>query len=154
MRGKSLIKALMYLTLGFACAIAHAVETVHSYAIVTETGLLRVQGQFYLLHGIDIPDMNYICDATRQISCETQAAVRDLDQKIRGFVFCTVRWRNRDGTRTATCSFDGEDLSAYLIKAGRAAATADAPTRYRLLERIARRQGRGIWSPAYGISDY
>jgi endonuclease YncB( thermonuclease family) len=144
------------LAVTFALPMRLAAESVESYAIVQDTATLSVDGRTFRLAGIYIPALNRICDASsRHISCEMQAAARALDSRIRGFVRCDVIRKNRDGTLTGRCYYDGEDLAAFLIKTGRAMAGPDAPYEYQILERIARQQGLGLWYvPAGGPRNY
>jgi endonuclease YncB( thermonuclease family) len=144
------------LTAIFALPTRLSAESVESYAIVQDTATLSVDGRTFRLAGVYIPALNLTCDPTsRRISCETQAAARALDSRIRGFVRCNVIRKNRDGTLTGRCYYDGEDLSAFLIKTGRAMVGPDAPYEYQILERIARQQGLGLWYvPAGGFRNY
>ena len=73
---------------------------------------------------------------------------------------CEEQSRNEDRSINAICqvgvsSFsDGEDLAAYLLRQGWAVARPDAPFEYHVLERIARRQGVGIWEvPVVNLHD-
>lgn len=140
---------------GSGVGVGVRADEVRSYAIVQDDATLKIRGERYRLFGIYIPTLNQICDGRRRgLSCETQAAARALDTKIRGFVRCRKRWTNSDGTITANCYFENEDLSSYLIKTGRAVADEAAPYEYQVLERLARRQGRGLWGfPGGGFVD-
>jgi endonuclease YncB( thermonuclease family) len=77
-----------------------------------------------------------------------------LEFKIDGFVRCELLERNDDGSYIGQCrigasAFDaGEDLSAYLLERGWAAALPDAPIEYITLEKIARSRGVGVWGIA------
>lgn len=120
-------------------------------AFVQEDGTLQVQGRSIRLFGIYIPPTSRSCHTfVRPARCSSRAALA-LDFKIQGFVHCEPQAKHRDGSLTGLCHVnrnafsEGEDLSAYLISLGWAAALPDAPYAYRVMEKIARQQGLGIW---------
>ena len=121
---------------------------LHSYALVNDDATLQVRGRTVHLY---VPDTGYNCQTfIRPVQCGQRAALA-LKFKIQGFVHCEEQSRNEDRSINAICrvgvsSFsDGEDLAAYLLRQGWAVARPDAPFEYHVLERIARRQGVGIW---------
>lgn len=118
---------------------------VSSYAFVNDDGSLRIKGRTYRLYGIHIPSTAQSCRSfERPVQCGTRAALA-LDFKIQGFVRCEPRDQNSDGTVSAYCTTDGEDLAAYLLERGWALALPDAPFEYQALEKIARHRGLGVW---------
>lgn len=118
---------------------------VSSYAFVNDDGSLRIKGRTYRLHGVYIPPTAQSCRTfERPVPCGSRAALA-LDFKIQGFVRCEGRERNDDGTVSAYCTTDGEDLAAYLLERGWALARPDAPFEYQALEKIARHRGLGVW---------
>lgn len=136
------LAAVVFLVL-FACASPAA--DISSYAIVEDDGSLRVQGRDIRLFGIHIPRTDEACRFNvRPVQCASRAALA-LEFKIQGFVRCTPKSRDPDGTLRALCRTDGEDLSAYLLERGWALALPDAPFEYQALERIARHRGVGVW---------
>jgi endonuclease YncB( thermonuclease family) len=120
---------------------------VFSYAIVQPDASLKIEGRIHHLIGIYIPNLNNGCTLLRLISCEMQQAAQALRNRISGFVRCQARWRNGDDSFSSFCSYDYEDLGAYLVKNGFAAAGPDGPVEYRFFEEHARRLGIGIWGP-------
>ena len=124
-------------------APAHGVS---SYAIIQDDGSLRIDGRTYRLYGIHIPATGQNCRSfERPPNCGTRAALA-LDFKIgANFVRCEPHERNDDGTITAYCTVNGEDLAAYLLERGWALALPDAPFEYQALEKIARSRGMGVW---------
>lgn len=120
-------------------------------AFVQEDGSLKVRGQAIRLFGIHIPSTNRSCQTFfRPVRCSSRAALA-LDFKIQGFVRCEVQAKHRDGSLVGLCRVnhnafsEGEDLSAYLISLGWAAALPDAPYEYQVMEKIARQRGLGMW---------
>lgn len=135
-------------------APATATADIKSYAIVNDDATLEVGGHHVHLFGIFIPSTTRTCRSTiRPVRCAPEAALA-LEFRIQSFVRCEVMSRNRDGSVEARCFVDGagsvldpdEDLSAYLLRKGLALAVPSAPFEYHALERIARSQGRGLWS--------
>jgi endonuclease YncB( thermonuclease family) len=87
-----------------------AFAQVSSYAFVNDDGSLRIKGRTYRLHGVYIPVTAPSCRTfERPVPCGSRAALA-LDFKIQGFVRCETRDRNDDGTVSAYCTTDGEDL--------------------------------------------
>jgi len=119
---------------------------ISSYAFVNDDGTLRIRGRKIHLFGIYIPPTNTICRSfTRPVECAPRAALA-LDFKIGAdFVRCDIKGKNADASLVAVCRANGEDLAAYLLQRGWAAALPKAPPEYAILERIARSRGLGVW---------
>jgi len=125
---------------------ALAAGEIHSYAQVLDDGTLRIRGQRLRLYGIHIPTTGNTCRTfLRPVRCGSRAALALDFRKGSRFVRCAPRWRNRDGSLTAVCRVEGEDLAAYLLSRGWALARPGAPFSYRALERIARHRNLGVW---------
>ncbi len=125
-----------------------AAADISSYAFVQQDGTLRVDGRAIRLYGIYIPPTENACNTNeRPVRCSSRAVLA-LEFKISGFVRCTPQERLEDGTLSAVCRADGEDLSAYLLQRGWALALPDAPFEYVALERIARERQTGVWGLA------
>jgi endonuclease YncB( thermonuclease family) len=123
--------------------LAHGVS---SYALVQDDASMRIDGRTYRLHGIYVPPTDQSCrEFERPMRCSTRAALA-LEFKIGvNFVRCEPRAKNDDGTISAYCTVNGEDLAAYLLERGWALALPDAPFEYQALEKIARSRGLGVW---------
>jgi endonuclease YncB( thermonuclease family) len=121
-------------------------RAISSYAFVNDDGTLRMRGKTIRLFGIIIPETDRTCRTfTIPPKCGPRAILQ-LDFKIGArFVQCHPKWRESDGTIVATCFVNDEDLSAWLLRHGWAAAAPDAPPEYVVLERIAQRRSLGIW---------
>jgi endonuclease YncB( thermonuclease family) len=119
---------------------------ISSYAFVNDDGTLRIRSRTIHLFGIYIPPSNTLCRSfTRPVKCAPRAALA-LDFKIGpDFVRCDIKGKNLDGSLVAVCRANGEDLAAYLLQRGWAAALPEAPPEYAILERIARSRGLGVW---------
>ena len=124
-----------------------AAADVGERAKVQDDGTLRVNGRTVRLYGIHIPTIEYTCRRSIRPSRCAPRAVLQLDFKIRGFVYCDVVERFRDGSRSAVCRTgpDREDLAAWLLTRGWAVALPGAPIEYVTLERFAQANGRGFW---------
>lgn len=131
---------------------------ISGHAFVQDDASLRIRYRIIHLFGVYVPPTSTACRTfERPVKCAPRAALA-LDFKIRGFVKCNERGTNPDGSVTAVCwtgrtrFSEGEDLGAYLLKKGWAAALPEAPFEYQVLERIARSQRLGIWGFALGDS--
>jgi endonuclease YncB( thermonuclease family) len=125
---------------------AKAQSEISSFAFVQEDGSLKISGSLIRLYGIYIPPTDQSCSTfIRPMPCGTRASLA-LDFKISGaFVHCLPRATNPDGSITASCTVDREDLSAWMLQRGWAVALPDAPFEYQTLEKIAQSRGIGIW---------
>ena len=121
-----------------------------SYARVNDDGSLEVGRRTVHLYGIHIPRTDRVCRRSiRPVRCAPRAALA-LDFKIDTFVRCERKARRPDRSIVGQCWVDDEDLSAYLLARGWAAALPDAPVEYQVLERIARHRGLGVWGLPLG----
>lgn len=120
--------------------------TFTSYALVNEDATLRIRGRTVRLYGIYVPPTDEICrEYVRPVQCGPRPALA-LDFKVGShFITCQEIEQNRDGTVTAQCLLDGEDLSEWMLRNGWAAALPGAPFEYEVAERLAERRGLGIW---------
>lgn len=125
---------------------AAAQSEISSFAFVQEDGLMRISGSLIRLYGIYIPPTDQTCNTfIRPMPCGTRASLA-LDFKTSGaFVHCLPRATHPDGSITASCTVDREDLSAWMLQRGWAVALPDAPFEYQTLEKIAQSRGIGIW---------
>jgi len=126
-------------------------EEISSYAFVNDDGTLRIKKKTIHLYGIHIPKTSNNCRTNRQPPVCGQRAALALEFKINSFVRCEIISENPNGSLTGWCRVnyshfnEGEDLSAYLLERGWAAALPDAPIEYHTLEKIARSRGMGVW---------
>jgi endonuclease YncB( thermonuclease family) len=135
------------------CSTPALAETIASYAFINDDGTLRINRKTIHLYGIVIPQTSVNCARQQPSFCGERAALA-LEFKIKGFVRCEVMDEKPDGSIIGRCfanysNFDeGDDLSAYLLERGWAAALPDAPAEYQVLERIAQYRRMGIWGIA------
>ncbi|HYE36315.1 MAG TPA: thermonuclease family protein [Methylocaldum sp.] len=129
-----------------AVSFAASANRLNSYAFVNDDGSLRIRGQIVRLYGLSIPPTARICwTFIRPIQCAPRASLA-LDLKIgTRFVDCETLAKNADGSLTAVCRVNGEDLGAWMLAQGWALALPDAPVEYLQLEGIARQRGVGVW---------
>lgn len=121
-------------------------ERIDSYAFVKDDGSLEIENHRIHLYGIDIPPTNRTCRTFEQpVKCGSRASLA-LDFKIgSNFVDCETVEEYADGSITAICRVDGEDLGAWMLTQGWARALPNAPSAYAALEQMARGRGMGIW---------
>lgn len=136
------------------CSMTVFAESISSYAFVNDDGSLRINRKTIHLFGIHIPKTSNNCRTNQRPPVCGERAVLALEFKIKSFVRCEIINENPDGSLTGRCfanysNFDeGEDLSAYLLERGWAAALPDAPVEYQVLERIAQSRNMGVWGIA------
>lgn len=125
---------------------ALAAPDISSFAFVQEDGSLKVAGSLVRLYGIYIPPTDQTCYSfVRPMPCGTRASLA-LEFQIGGdFVHCTERVANADGSITASCRANDQDLSEWMLQKGWAVALPDAPFQYAAMEKIARAKGIGVW---------
>jgi len=145
LRPRAQLLAALVAGAALAAPAPAAAREIVSYAHVRDDATLQVGRHVVRLYGIHIPKTGRTCQTTlRPVRCAPRAA-NALDFKIQGFVRCDRKRRHRDGSITAICYNDGEDLSAYLIERGWAVALPGAPFEYTVLEKIARHRNMGVW---------
>lgn len=145
-------QALIVLMLIVGLPGVPAASEITSYAIVRDDASLRMRGTVFRLAGTYIPERSRVCRGNfRPPKCGTRAS-NALEVRIQGFVTCDPQARLRDGSISAFCHVSGRstldppvDLGAFLIERGLAVAGPGAPFEYRVLERIARANQRGVW---------
>ena len=136
------------------CSMMVSAESISSYAFINDDGSLRINRKTIHLYGIHIPKTSNNCRTSQQPPVCGERAALALEFKIKSFVRCEIMKQNPDGSLTGRCfanysNFDqGEDLSAYLLERGWAAALPDAPVEYQVLERIAQSRHMGVWGIA------
>jgi endonuclease YncB( thermonuclease family) len=142
---KAALLSLLFL-LSSAASVAEAQDDISSFAFVRDDGSLEIANRLIHLYGIYIPPTDHTCYTfVRPIPCGTRASLA-LAFKIGGdFVHCTPRADNPDDSVTASCTWNGEDLSAWMLQQGWALALPDAPFEYAAMEKIARARGIGVW---------
>ena len=123
-----------------------ALADLSSYAIPLADGSLRIQGETVRLYGIYVPPTETTCQfAFDPAECGSRAQIA-LDFKTANeFVACREVAMNADGTITAVCWVDGEDLAGWLLSQGWAFALPGAPFAYQAAEAVARSRGFGLW---------
>lgn len=127
-------------------ASAAAAQDFTSYAIVREDGSLLISGRVIRLFGIYIPDAGVTCRTfTSPAQCGSRAALALEFRTGTHFVTCREVAALADGSVSAVCWVEDEDLAAYLIRQGWALARPGAPFEYQALQRIAERRGVGVW---------
>lgn len=141
---RSVLFAALFALTSVPCALAQS--EISSFAFVQDDGSLKISGSLVRLYGIYIPPTDQSCYSfIRPVPCGSRASLA-LDFRISGaFVHCLPRATNPDGSITASCTVDKEDLSAWMLQKGWAVALPDAPFEYQTLEKIAQSRGIGIW---------
>ena len=141
------------LLLGFSLILAAGLVPLPSTAdvgkraMVQNDGTLLINGKTVRLFGIYIPIIEHTCRTDIvPVRCAPRAVLQ-LAFKVHGFVYCEEIQRYTDGSVSSVCRTgrDREDLAAWMLGQGWAAALPGAPIEYVTLERFARANGRGFW---------
>lgn len=99
------------------------------------------------LFGIDAPERDQTCDRNGQSwQCGLWSARVLADALAAGPLACVERDRDRYGRSVATCTVNGRDLGALMVRAGAATAYRRYSDRYVRDEAEAKASGRGIWA--------
>jgi len=128
------------------CPWSAARAEISSFAFVQEDGSLRISGYVVRLYGIYIPQTEQACHTfINPPMCAPRAALA-LEFKIGGnFIHCAEQALNPDGSVTASCTLDNENLSEWMLRNGWAVALPNAPFEYGVMQDMARAKGIGIW---------
>ena len=126
---------------------AGAGEVLRGIARVIDGDTIVIGGTHIRLEGIDAPETDQTCGRRPSGTwpCGAAATVA-LTQRIGGQpVSCLPRGRDRYRRMLATCSVDGHDLNAWMVRRGYAWAFVRYSRRYLGEEAAARAEGLGIW---------
>ncbi len=123
-----------------------AAADFEGFPFVNDDGTLRIHHATIHLYGILIPPTDESCQLfIRPVDCAPRAVLALKFDIGTSFVKCTRKAENEDRSYSASCTADGHDLSAMLLRQGWAAALPNAPYEYKVMEKIARARGIGIW---------
>ena len=141
--------ACALLTVLCLLALPAAAADFDSYAFVNDDGTLNVGSATVELYGILIPATETSCqEFVRPVACGPRAILALKFDIGSDFVKCNAKRRKADGTYIAVCTAGGKNLAKTLLRQGWAAALPDAPYEYKVLEKMARARGIGIWGIA------
>ena len=121
-------------------------ETLSGFARVIDGDTFEIRGTRIRLHGVDAPESRQRCRARgRGWPCGREAT-RALSRRIGGRrVVCEERDRDRYGRTVAVCRAGGENVNAWMTRAGWAFAYRRYSLSYIAEEWAARAADRGIW---------
>jgi endonuclease YncB( thermonuclease family) len=122
---------------------------VEGRASVVAADTLRVNGALYRLTGIDAPEKSQSCmkDGKRRWRCG-EAAVAALEKRARSKVVrCTPSAAaDGEGRVPATCTVDGADIAAELVRGGHVFAASTMFGGYSSQEAEAKKAAAGLWT--------
>jgi endonuclease YncB( thermonuclease family) len=122
---------------------------VEGRASVVSADTLRVNNTAYRLSGIEAPDKNQSCTkpGNRRWRCG-EAALSALEKTAKGkTVKCSPSGSaDASGRITATCTLDGKDIAADLVRAGHVFSASSVFGGYASQEAEAKRANAGIWN--------
>ena len=131
-------------------AIAQAVS-VKGAPRVVDGDTLTIGTTKIRLEGIDAPETDQICLNVDGVRWTCGIDARDqLTNHIKGReITCTANGVDAYKRTLGTCSLDGEDLNAWMVREGWAMAFVKYSSVYRDAENDARVRKRGLWQGAF-----
>jgi endonuclease YncB( thermonuclease family) len=127
-------------------AVAGESESLSGQASVIDGDTLQIRGRLVRLFGMDAPEASQTCEANGQEYRCGQAASYALADRVRNQpVDC--EWRDVDGYEqlVAVCRAGGEDLGAFMVRAGWALAWRRYSSDYIADEDAAKGAAEGLW---------
>jgi endonuclease YncB( thermonuclease family) len=119
-------------------------------ASVIDGDTIEIHGQRIRLYGIDAPEASQQCDLDgKPWRCGQASANALAEHTGRQTVTCEPRARDRYGHLVAACSVGGENVSAWMVRAGWAVAYRKYSQDSVADEAAARQVKRGIWLSAF-----
>lgn len=123
-------------------------NTVEGAARVVGPGLLRIRGTLVRLEGIVLLDPGQSCRRADGTTWACGAAAKQALEKLarsRRTVTCSLSGETDDG-RFGTCSSDGKDLAAELVRAGLAFSKGALWATYAAQQAEAQEAKAGLWA--------
>jgi endonuclease YncB( thermonuclease family) len=127
-------------------AIAEESESLSGQASVVDGDTIQIHGRRIRLFGMDAPEAVQTCEANGRENRCGEAASHALADRIRDqTVNCD--WLDVDGYEQlmAVCTANGEDLGAFMVRAGWALASHRYSPEYVDDEEAAKSAGLGLW---------
>ena len=143
---QTIIVALAVACCAFACA-----HTLTGTATITDADTIVVGGETIRLQGVDAPETDQICLDSRGAvwNCGIDARDRLIGHIGSRQTSCVTNGKDVFGRWLATCSTNGGDLSAWLVREGLALAFVRYSSAYAPEEVTARSAQKGMWAGAF-----
>jgi endonuclease YncB( thermonuclease family) len=129
----------------------HAQPIAGTVEHVADGDTLTVAGERIRLWGIDAPELQQTCTRAGGTYPCGEVARYVLLSFVKGqTVSCQERDRDRYRRIVARCQVAGRDLGELMVRAGQAVDyTRYSKAAYAEAERIARREGKGLWAGSF-----
>lgn len=108
-----------------------------------DSDIVRLAGAEWRLHGIDFPDPRQVCSDGWRAGEVSRAAVQRLTDGAK--LDCRNTAKDQYSRAVASCTIDGEDLGATLVRQGMAWAALRQTWRYVLDDWMAWFAGNGLY---------
>jgi endonuclease YncB( thermonuclease family) len=127
--------------------MAAAAAALEGPVRVVDGDTLEVAGEVVRLHGIDAPEAAQRCTGPGggRWACGTWSGAVLAELVARGRLSCTGIERDRYGRLVARCRAGGVDVAEAMVRRGAAFAYRRYSLDYVAAERLARRDGLGLW---------
>jgi endonuclease YncB( thermonuclease family) len=137
--------------LAVACCASACAQTLTGTATITDADTIVVGGETIRLQGVDAPETDQICLDSRGAvwNCGIDARDRLIRHIGSRQTSCVTNGKDVFGRWLATCSTNGGDLSAWLVREGLALAFVRYSSAYAPEEVTARSAQKGMWAGAF-----
>jgi len=137
--------------LAVACCASACAQTLAGTATITDADTIVVGGETIRLQGVDAPETDQICLDSRGALWNCGIDARDRLVRYIGSrqTSCVTNDKDVFGRWLATCSTNGGDLSAWLVREGLALAFVRYSSAYAPEEVTARSAQKGMWAGAF-----
>lgn len=128
-----------------------AAEPIIGRPSVTDGDTLVIRDIRIRLHGVDAPESAQTCEDAvgKTYRCGQRAALALAEKIGQANVACEPRDKDQYGRTVAVCRLGSEDLNAWLVAQGYAAAYRRYGTDYVPQEDMARTAKRGLWAGVF-----
>jgi endonuclease YncB( thermonuclease family) len=137
--------------LAVTCCASACAQTLTGTAGVTDADTVVIGGETIRLQGVDAPETDQICLDSRGAvwNCGIDARDRLIRHIGSRQTSCVTNGKDAFGRWLATCSTNGGDLSAWLVREGLGLAFVRYSSAYVAEEAIARSAQKGMWAGAF-----
>lgn len=129
-----------------SAAAFSAGDVISGNAQAVNAGTLEINGQRIRLHGIETPDIDFVCDwSGKPVGCGAIAKTALMDLITGTSVTCELTGARAQDTVVAVCQAQGFDIGANMVHTGWAFADRDLTDIYVAIEEKAKAGRRGMW---------
>lgn len=133
-------------TLMMSPAAIAAADVISGNARAIDAGTIEINGERIRLHGIETPDIDFICDwSGKPVGCGAIAKAALTDLITGAPVTCELTAARARDSVVAVCQAQGFDIGANMVYTGWAFADREVTDNYATIEEKAKAAHRGLW---------